>query len=1120
MSILATILISATLSAVFCIIFKMMGKDNNSMEKVRRYADRRQSEFETYFAEKVKQLKLHSAELDGQQQQAVAAVNRLDKQIGAFKEMIVSLQKDTDAVHSIEAKINAYGEKISSLSEMTDAVEENLERIKQESNYVGKVSDKIDESRRELERLQGQIPAVSQEFKKYNAEQLKSVGIDLLKKYSERSLEIENSTKQAVKDYEELVNKLNSDVAGIYSSAAKKVENLEDSAFTLLSEKSEKRAEDYKNSMEKTFADLQDKIEKVQQRYEVLFDDAIQSADEKEKTAYEKYSATAKSHIESFKSNVEEKIKGMQDTIKQNLADLKAQTVNSAKEAKAAITELKSSCQEAVEQAKESNKEIDVHKAEVKAAISKFEKDTASQINDVNRRLEEAVKKAAAVYEAKQTENLIQLDKQLEQYKKDMQYRLQRIETSGTDIDNLEKVLRKSMDETQNHVLADFRNFTQATKIQSDNLAKQIAELESQMEELRQSTADNVSSRLTDFENEFTSDLKVREDKIQEDLVSWKENIDSRVSAFMTGYQTDREKLEEDYSENLKSRIDVLRSDAFAKINEISDEVKNSNNDISSQIDQMQKAVRDFVDQYKVELDTAVNTSEETLKLETEKHSLKIQEVLEARQNELLEQLDRFSSEISGKYDIEKSSIDSAIEDFKEWKQKLDSQFDDSRNFYNEKLETVRSAADDKALEVKNELDAIVDQYRKDTESRQSDIQLSIDNLDDRTQTSLEEYRQKSDEIIAQLGTMYDKMLDTTEERIKVQNENSEKKIKSLIEQITKAENDNRVRHSDMVLKIQNDQNDLADRLSDLKKEIKEVASQMSVFEKADTMRRQLKEEIDSLSQSFERLDGIKVAAEAFQNQFDALCSMNNEAEVRLEKFNAARKQIDSLEKSFNKLIVMSGTMDDKVRELQATNDDLQTMEVRIRDFKEALASISITYERLDKKSEVIDRISVDVDKSFEQLKELEQRLSNCNKQVQILPAEIKDVQSNVDILMKNTKHLDVAVEKLDSLNEVIQDTESRIEKIQNDREGIARTEARIADMSKSIDSKFAALKTIAEADTKKTSARTRSSTRSTSPQIRDNIRTLKQQGWTNQEIANSLNITLGEVELVLELPE
>ena len=95
MSILATILISATLSAVFCIIFKMMGKDNNSMEKVRRYADRRQSEFETYFAEKVKQLKLHSAELDGQQQQAVAVYLFLfHARAASFPDFFVSFLKN------------------------------------------------------------------------------------------------------------------------------------------------------------------------------------------------------------------------------------------------------------------------------------------------------------------------------------------------------------------------------------------------------------------------------------------------------------------------------------------------------------------------------------------------------------------------------------------------------------------------------------------------------------------------------------------------------------------------------------------------------------------------------------------------------------------------------------------------------------------------------------------------------------------------------------------------------------------------------------------------------------------------------------------------------------------
>ena len=96
--------------------------------------------------------------------------------------------------------------------------------------------------------------------------------------------------------------------------------------------------------------------------------------------------------------------------------------------------------------------------------------------------------------------------------------------------------------------------------------------------------------------------------------------------------------------------------------------------------------------------------------------------------------------------------------------------------------------------------------------------------------------------------------------------------------------------------------------------------------------------------------------------------------------------------------------MEDKIHELQATNDDLQSMEVKVREFQESLSTISMTYDRLDKKAEVINRVSLDVDTSFNQLKEMEQRLSFCSRQMQSLPEEIKDVQTNVDTLMKNSK--------------------------------------------------------------------------------------------------------------------
>ena len=464
------IIIAVAVSAVFTIALKLIDKDKNSMEKVKRYADKRLGEFETYFGEKAKQIKMHSAELDGQQQQAVAAVKKLEIQIDEFKEMIHSLEKDTGAVHSIEEKINAYGSKIETLSEMTSAVEENLNKIKAESNYISKVNDKLAESKSSLDKIEKQIPVVIQEFSKRNSEQLKIIGADLLKKYDDRSKEIEINTKNAVEQYEEVRTRINSDVSGIYSNAAKKVEALEDDAFKRLSVLSQERIETYKtqveqseNSIKKYQTELEEQLAEMQERYDSLFDEAISKADEKEKAAYEKYTNTAKNHIETFKTNVEEKIHTMQDTIKQNLADLKTQTAASAKDAKAAITELKASCQDAVAEAKESGKEVSAHKEEVEAAIAKFEKDTSNKIAEVNKRLEDAVKKAIAIYGSKQAENLLQLDKQLDQYKKDMYYRLERLETSGQDIDQLEKVLHKSMVETQNHVMAEFKVFTEVT---------------------------------------------------------------------------------------------------------------------------------------------------------------------------------------------------------------------------------------------------------------------------------------------------------------------------------------------------------------------------------------------------------------------------------------------------------------------------------------------------------------------------------------------------------------------------------------------------------------------------------------------------------------------------------
>ena len=122
-----TIIISAAIAAGISYLLHILDKDNNSMEKVKRYADKRLAEFNQYFQTERKTLDEASAEIETRQAQASAAIRRFEEQISQFKKMTENLQADSDSVHNIEEKIENYDKVVSELIQMTARVEENLE---------------------------------------------------------------------------------------------------------------------------------------------------------------------------------------------------------------------------------------------------------------------------------------------------------------------------------------------------------------------------------------------------------------------------------------------------------------------------------------------------------------------------------------------------------------------------------------------------------------------------------------------------------------------------------------------------------------------------------------------------------------------------------------------------------------------------------------------------------------------------------------------------------------------------------------------------------------------------------------------------------------------------------
>ena len=192
-------------------------------------------------------------------------------------------------------------------------------------------------------------------------------------------------------------------------------------------------------------------------------------------------------------------------------------------------------------------------------------------------------------------------------------------------------------------------------------------------------------------------------------------------------------------------------------------------------------------------------------------------------------------------------------------------------------------------------------------------------------------------------------------------------------------------------------------------------------------------------------------------------------------------------------------------------------MEVTVRNYEDRLKEVSNQYERLEKKDEVVERIKTDIDSQFDKIKDLEKRLNDCNRQVVSLPQEIKDVQMNVDTILRNEPKISKAVEQLENLDDLITDTERRVETLNSVQNGIKKTELDLQGLSRDVNSKFKVLQQITKQDLEKNPSVRGNSI---SQQDNENVRLLKRQGWTIKEIAKSLNITEREVDLILQLPE
>jgi chromosome segregation ATPase len=301
--------------------------------------------------------------------------------------------------------------------------------------------------------------------------------------------------------------------------------------------------------------------------------------------------------------------------------------------------------------------------------------------------------------------------------------------------------------------------------------------------------------------------------------------------------------------------------------------------------------------------------------------------------------------------------------------------------------------------------------------------------------------------------------------------------------------------------------------IENAQKEMADFSEQTKLFEQADNLKVELEHKIEDMKADIEQLIQEKNMLTGMEMQFGKIRRMEEDMNTKLSRFLEEQKRMDIMESDFNRLVKMSGDIEDKLKSISAENDMLEQIQVRLRKLSEAADISEEKYQRVENRNNIIDTTNAGISLNLKKLEDAEHRLEARQADIKNIDKEISSLKDALaKIKFENGEALEIS-RALSTLDTSLAEIEGRIERMETAREWLAAVETRMAEMQRNT------MENISRIDdkTKRNLGGTRETVNVLSPSIQDDVRRLKHEGWSIENIAKNYKLSIGEVQLILE---
>jgi chromosome segregation ATPase len=1070
-------LLSIVIVLIILIIYRQIDRNNRSLEKVKRYSDKMKDELAKSVEERTSDLKDLAIELQVNMKAGKEVLKRV-------RDVEEGLNERAQGIDEIRNKIDGYDHALEELVGMTARVDENLKRIQAESLFVDKVGKRITGASEKLKKVEQEIAHVTEKFRQENHKGLHSLRNQITKGTEQRVKEMAASvqvSEKKVKDFGVYVTRL--------ESRAEQMQN------TVL-QKLKKGSEEFE-------LDARSKRSELLNQYVASLNKLLSDADAKGKALKKNYSEALGSFEKQLAQTVEQG-EALEGKVFENLRGLIAKDSQALSAQREGL-----------------KKKVD--------EIASFRQQVGSQISALVKESEklkaDGLQTISAAAEQMQVSALQSIEDRLEGYEKDIEYKFQRLETANLDIEAMEKNLQTSIQKTGEKVRQEFSQFVKGfaeerkaerQKVQDEfsQLERGMAELEQGLTDLKAKAYENVSAQLQVFEDDFFKDLRERSLTMEQKLEDWRAEIEAGMKEVAAVQAEERRSIEQRFGEELKNELEKVRLASFRDLKELETKVAAFEGSISERVDGSEQFIQGFKDTLDHQLTQVRETAQNSLNQQIKELQDAMDESVQTHGNRIEERLRAMEGSVDRNENDLKAIVDGTNGEIASWQARV-----------NQALKEYEVGFTEKYTGLRQENDNRITRIQEDFESQSEDLIASTNAERLQLKEEFKEINHRVDELENKLTEKSESALETFKHQVEAFQAELNQRSKDMQVETDNRMKDLKARFGDMKDKTESQAQSLFGKieegyqlltinLNELDKRIKGFVNQTKVFDRADELKIQLETRIDEMKRDMEKLQLQRKDMQDLETQVGNAKKAIDDISGKLKAVLAERGRIEDMDSDFKKLLNISKELDHRIGTVYSSQDALQEIQAKIRELENLEKITEGRFERLEKKSAIVEATTSGVDKNFQALDQLEKDLKVVGKDLQEFHGSLRTLKAQATELAAGREKSEYVIEKIKDLDSILGELEQRMGKLETAREWLAKTETRFETVGKQAQEQVRLLESILKADNKQ------SKLGEGAPPMdkRETVTKLAHLGWTPTEIARTTKLSRGEVELILEL--